>query len=121
MHFHKNQVSGDLAYTVDKEEFDQAFKFLNKLNAEFGLEKEQSLIIPGNHDLKFEERQNFETQRLIKGISMKYRSFFGKNFSDNSINPSEKEYDQIENEINQLFLQGDLLEEVKDDEKNPKI
>lgn len=113
-------VSGDLAYTVDKEEFDQAFKFLNKLNAEFGLEKEQSVIIPGNHDLKFEEMQNFETRKIIKEIKMKYRSFFEKYFVDNNIKPGEKEYDQIENEINHLFVKEELLEE-EDVEKSTKI
>lgn len=43
-------VDGDLSDSGHKEEFNHAKAFLNKLSEEFGIKKENIMIVPGNHD-----------------------------------------------------------------------
>jgi 3',5'-cyclic AMP phosphodiesterase CpdA len=44
-------ISGDVSNKADENEFKAAIIFLEKLRREFGLDKRQMVIVPGNHDL----------------------------------------------------------------------
>jgi 3',5'-cyclic AMP phosphodiesterase CpdA len=55
-------VSGDLTYCSFKEEYQGAAAFLAKLVDELGIEKSKVVIVPGNHDLNFDESRKCYTR-----------------------------------------------------------
>jgi len=55
-------VSGDLTYYSFKEEYQEAGAFLTELVNELGIEKSKVIIVPGNHDLNFDESKKCYTR-----------------------------------------------------------
>ena len=58
-------VSGDIANKSLPEEYEAAERFINCLLPEFGLQRHQMAIVPGNHDLNWKlSEQAYEIQKL---------------------------------------------------------
>jgi 3',5'-cyclic AMP phosphodiesterase CpdA len=49
-------ISGDLTQRADPREFERVHRFLDLLFDSFGLSPERCLIVPGNHDLSWDEQ-----------------------------------------------------------------
>jgi small GTP-binding protein len=59
-------ISGDLTNSAKLEEFEQARQFISGLIEQFQLSAERCIIVPGNHDLSWDEKvYNWEQGRLI--------------------------------------------------------
>ena len=61
-------VTGDIAYSGTKEEYDEAASYLDKLVVSVGCEKTSVQLVPGNHDV---DRSKIDeiTQHLLTEIS----------------------------------------------------
>lgn len=60
-------VSGDIAYSGQKKEYDQAYEFLEDVRKTLKLEKNAIFIVPGNHDVdrkKYPEMQKNENSQF---------------------------------------------------------
>lgn len=62
-------ISGDIARTGSREEYDKALKFLNILCEKTGCELEQIYVIPGNHDKNFNAEKCAVRQAIHSGLS----------------------------------------------------
>lgn len=61
-------LSGDLTNCASPEEFEQARRFVSRLIELFGLTAQRCVIVPGNHDLNWDEENlyEFRTRRQVK-------------------------------------------------------
>lgn len=49
-------ISGDLTYTANEQEFENAVSFLEDINSIYGLNCSHYAIVPGNHDISFSNK-----------------------------------------------------------------
>lgn len=69
-------ISGDLTNRATKEEFDHAYKFISGLIERFNLSAERCIIVPGNHDLSWDQEvYDWKRERLVNLKSLKDGSF----------------------------------------------
>ncbi len=57
-------ISGDIAFQAIQEEYEQARLFIKSLITELGIEPEQIVIVPGNHDVNWKLSDHQTTQRF---------------------------------------------------------
>ena len=72
-------VSGDLTFEATKEEFDTCIKFFKDLKSIYGIELSKSSMCPGNHDIKFtnkESHENVPIQTAYDDAKMNYVEFY---------------------------------------------
>ncbi|MEW5859767.1 MAG: HEAT repeat domain-containing protein, partial [Cyanobacteriota bacterium] len=63
-------LSGDIANYSTPDEYNAAEQFLNKLRQQFPLTPEQIILVPGNHDINWEQAENayrIERRKNYKG------------------------------------------------------
>ncbi|MFN7929419.1 MAG: metallophosphoesterase [Blastocatellia bacterium] len=59
-------ISGDLTNRATKEEFDNAYEFISGVIERFKLSAERCIIVPGNHDLSWDQEvYDWKQERLI--------------------------------------------------------
>jgi Icc-related predicted phosphoesterase len=69
-------VSGDITNYATPEEFEKARQFISELIDQFQISSEQCIIIPGNHDLDWnEEVYNWKQKRLVNKNGLKNGSY----------------------------------------------
>jgi GTPase SAR1 family protein/Icc-related predicted phosphoesterase len=61
-------ISGDLTERATPQEFEQAQRFVSGLIQEFGLTAQRCIIVPGNHDLNWDE-ENVYSFRMKRQVS----------------------------------------------------
>lgn len=69
-------VSGDLVYTGKTSEFDLVKEFLEGLCDDLALPREQVVLVPGNHDIDWDESK-LDKRRRFDNFLMFARSFYG--------------------------------------------
>jgi len=66
-------VSGDISNFAKPKEFYKAYQFILKLIEAFGLSAQRCILVPGNHDLSWDESvYNWVPERKINRINEKY-------------------------------------------------
>jgi predicted phosphodiesterase len=60
-------VTGDLTWTGSRAEFDLAAEVLEDVRAVLGLERQQFIIVPGNHDIQWTEEQHAKNEFNASG------------------------------------------------------
>ncbi|MDM1328762.1 metallophosphoesterase [Myroides odoratimimus] len=89
-------ITGDITDWGEQKEFEFAEKYLNKIISEIGINKENILLIPGDHDLNRRAIENQLAQNSsstieeindAKFLNFKnfYKSFLSKDFHPNSV------------------------------------
>ncbi len=69
-------VSGDLTYTATANEFRLVEKFLNDLCADLSIDKSRVFIVPGNHDINWDEAKIDKSRRFDNFVTF-LDSFYG--------------------------------------------
>ena len=70
-------ISGDLTNRATKEEFEHAYKFISGLIERFKLSAERCIIVPGNHDLSWDQEvYDWKQERLVNLKTLKAGSYF---------------------------------------------
>ena len=69
-------ISGDLTNRASAEEFEQAYQFISQLIERFELSAERCIIVPGNHDLSWDQSvYDWKQKRLVDEQKQKPGSF----------------------------------------------
>ena len=70
-------ISGDLTNRATKEEFEHAYKFISGLIERFKLSAERCIIVPGNHDLSWDQEvYDWKQERLVNPKILKDGSYY---------------------------------------------
>jgi len=83
-------ISGDLTWLGLQEEFDYAVDFIKDLKSFYGLGPDEFIIVPGNHDMQWDEADNTEYDRSRPVIlppstaQNHYRAFYKRVFGVNA-------------------------------------
>jgi len=77
-------VSGDITYVAAESEFDQANTLLYTLFGRFGIGKDNVVVVPGNHDIKWTNDSPYEDESEVAFAPAEateaYRSFVARLF-----------------------------------------
>lgn len=100
-------VTGDVAHTAEKEQYDEASVLLSELCSKLKIDKKNVIIVPGNHDISWSKLTNYLKENRItnknefyKHSDIKFEYF--KNFYDaffedkKNFNPQSAIVDYIE-------------------------
>jgi len=71
-------ISGDIANSSTEEEYQAAQEFINQIRSEFKLQRQQIIIVPGNHDLNWQlaTKARFQEGDELKVDIIKYQQRF---------------------------------------------
>ena len=70
-------LSGDLTNRATPEEFDKVYQLISRLIERFDLSAERCIIVPGNHDLSWDEQvYEWKQKRLVDPHKLPAGSFF---------------------------------------------
>jgi len=84
-------ISGDLTNRASAEEFEQAYQFISQLIERFELSAERCIIVPGNHDLSWDQPvYDWKQKRLVDEQKQKPGSFARQ--GDGYLVRNEEEY-----------------------------
>jgi tetratricopeptide (TPR) repeat protein len=70
-------VSGDFTYTANRDEFDMALNFMNKVCSALNINKEKVIVTLGNHDINWNSEKVDPSNRFDNYISF-LNKFYGK-------------------------------------------
>jgi small GTP-binding protein len=70
-------ISGDLSSRATREEFEHAYQFISRLIERFNLTAERCIIVPGNHDLSWDEPSyGWRPKRLVDVSELESGTYF---------------------------------------------
>lgn len=72
-------ISGDLTYKAQAKEFDDAEKFIKKMNSIYNIDSYNLAICPGNHDFSFsDDKSDLTIKKTTTVSSEEFRKFYKK-------------------------------------------
>ncbi len=71
-------ISGDFSSTSQNKEFDIALDFIDELKTKLNLSKNEIIVVPGNHDINWDEKDGNRRSQYQRF----YRQFYGKKVID---------------------------------------
>ena len=76
-------ITGDLTYRAARDEYGQVSDFLEQVLAWSGLNRDQLLVVPGNHDLTFSKdpsKKHAPVATTLTGAKAAYKAFYAETF-----------------------------------------
>lgn len=72
-------ITGDLTWCADPHEFSNAAQFIRQLKEEFGLGNEHIIVVPGNHDIEWLDKDG----SIDRNAELNYRNFYREVYNAN--------------------------------------
>ena len=109
-------ISGDIADSSSKEEYDYAKRFLEKILEKLRIDKSRVLIVPGNHDVSWDKCKEAARKAKEDGGTLKNayeyleeKYYYFKLFYDDFYDTNGKRFDPRKQVVDSLILEDERL------------